>query len=85
MYISEIVIHVSGLCHRNGKLSLFHPQLKRMRQLVTFGKLSNDVDTTGKVQCVLWLAELQSLTAVKNHYFRTQYGHRKAFGSGTTN
>jgi hypothetical protein len=27
--------------------SFFHAQLTRMRQLVTFGKLSNDVYTTG--------------------------------------
>jgi hypothetical protein len=34
------VVHVSGLCH----------QKTLMRQLVTFGELSNDVDTTEEVQ-----------------------------------
>jgi hypothetical protein len=27
----------------------FHARLMRMRQLVTFGKLSNDADTTGNM------------------------------------
>jgi hypothetical protein len=29
------------------KTLFFHARLTRMRQLVTFGELSNDVDTTG--------------------------------------
>jgi hypothetical protein len=47
--ISETVIHVSGLCHRKGKLwkYFFHARLMCMHHLVTFGELSNDVDTTG--------------------------------------
>jgi hypothetical protein len=43
-----IVIHIS--VHVIGKEnfeSLLHAQLTRMRQLVTFGELSNVVDTTG--------------------------------------
>jgi hypothetical protein len=46
-----------------------------MRQLLTFGELSNDVNTTGTGQCVLWLAELQSPTTVQRR-FRTQYGRQ---------
>jgi hypothetical protein len=52
MYISElIVIHVSGLCHRKGKFwkFFFHASLMCMRQLATFGELSNDVDITGTI------------------------------------
>jgi hypothetical protein len=47
----------------------------RMRQLVIFGELSNDVTPQKQVQCVLWLAELQSLTVVQRH-FRTRKGIR---------
>jgi hypothetical protein len=32
---------------RNTLKSFFHAWLMRMRQLVTFGELSNDVDATG--------------------------------------
>jgi hypothetical protein len=44
-----IVIHVFGLCHGKGKFLnfLFHSRLMRMRQPVTFGELSKNVDTTG--------------------------------------
>jgi hypothetical protein len=43
-----IVVHVSGLFHRKGKVCkfFFHAGLL-MRQLVTFGELSNDIDTKG--------------------------------------
>jgi hypothetical protein len=46
-----------------------------MRLLVTFDEFRNPVDTTKEVQCVLWLVELQSLTAVQCH-FREQYGRQ---------
>jgi hypothetical protein len=55
--------------------SFFHAQLMRICQLVTFRELSNDVNTTEQVECVLWLAELQSLTGVQ-HHFKMQYGHQ---------
>jgi hypothetical protein len=43
-----IVIHVSGLSSERKTLKvLFHAQLTRMRQVVTFRDLSNDVDTSG--------------------------------------
>jgi hypothetical protein len=44
-----IVIHVSSLCHWKGKLCkfFFHAELISMCQLVTFDKLSSDVDHTG--------------------------------------
>jgi hypothetical protein len=51
IYISETVIHVSGLCHRKGKLLkvFIMPCFMRMPQLMTFGELSNnDVDTKGR-------------------------------------
>jgi hypothetical protein len=32
---------------RKNRKVVSHAQLTRMRQLVTFGKVSNDVDTTG--------------------------------------
>jgi hypothetical protein len=44
-----------------------------MVKLVTFGELSNNVDTTGTVLNVLWLGESQFLTAVQRR-FRNQYG-----------
>jgi hypothetical protein len=56
-------------------LRVFRARLTRMRQLVTCGELRNDVDTQEQGQCVLWLAELQSLTAVQCR-FRTQYGRQ---------
>jgi hypothetical protein len=49
-FISQklIAIHVSGLCHQKGKLwKFFHAWLTCMHQLVTFGELSNNVDTAG--------------------------------------
>jgi hypothetical protein len=53
----------------------FHAQLIGMRQLVTFDELSKDVDNTGNVQCVLWLAQLPSLTVIQRR-FRTKYEDR---------
>jgi hypothetical protein len=52
---------------------LFHARHMRMRQLVTYSELSNNVDTAGTGSMLLWLVELQSLTAVQRR-FRTQYG-----------
>jgi hypothetical protein len=46
-----------------------------MCQLMTFGELSNIVDSTEKVQPVLWLEEMQCLTTLQRH-FRTQYGRQ---------
>jgi hypothetical protein len=43
-----IAIHISGLSLERKTLKVFiHAQLTRMHQLVTFGELSNDADTTG--------------------------------------
>jgi hypothetical protein len=43
-----IIIPVSDLFHRKGTLKVFSQAwLTRMRQLVTFGELNNEVDTTG--------------------------------------
>jgi hypothetical protein len=67
---------------------LFHSRLIGMRQLVNFDELSNVVDTTGNVQCMLWLAELQSLTVDQRGLERNMdvnFLHEKEFGSGTTN
>jgi hypothetical protein len=65
----------------------FHAWLMHMHQLVTFGELNNDVDTTGTGSMRVVASELQSVTAVCG--FRKQYGRqpptRKAFSSGTTN
>jgi hypothetical protein len=49
MYILETDIHVFGLCHWIGKLwkSFSHAWFTHMCQLVTFGELSNNVNTTG--------------------------------------
>jgi hypothetical protein len=52
-----------------------HAQLTHMRLLLIFGELSNHVDTTEQVQCVLRLMVLQSLTAVQR-CFRMQYGRQ---------
>jgi hypothetical protein len=43
-----VAIPVSGLCHRKGKLwkFFFYARPMRMRQLVTFRELGNNVDST---------------------------------------
>jgi hypothetical protein len=70
-----IVIHISGLCQRKGKLwkFFFRPGLRACTSwwpLVSSVTMSTPQE---QVQCVLWLAEMQSLTAVQL-CFRTQYG-----------
>jgi hypothetical protein len=50
IYISETICHTCMrflLLERKTLKVFFHARLLRMRQLVTFGKLSHDVDTTG--------------------------------------
>jgi hypothetical protein len=46
---SKCVTHVSGLCHRKGKLwkFFFRARLTHMLPPVTIDELSNDLDTTG--------------------------------------
>jgi hypothetical protein len=49
-YISEKIytrIWFMSLERKALKVLFFHARLTRIRQLVTFGELSNDVDTTG--------------------------------------
>jgi hypothetical protein len=46
-----------------------------MRQLVTFGESVMISTRQEHVQCLLWVAELQFLTAVQRR-FRTQYGRQ---------
>jgi hypothetical protein len=78
-----IVLHISGLCHRKGKLKdFFHAWLTRMRQLVTFGELSNNVDITG-TGLMRIVASRVTISPVQCR-FRTQYGGQPP-GSGTTN
>jgi hypothetical protein len=52
MYISKTNCHTRIRLMSSERISLkafyFHAQLTRMRQPVTFGELSNDVDTTGR-------------------------------------
>jgi hypothetical protein len=56
----------------------------RMRQLVTFGEVSNDVDTTGTGSMQSFnLLRLSSLDLERNMDINLLHG--KAFGSGTTN
>jgi hypothetical protein len=72
MHISETVIYVSSLCHRKGKLwKFFHAQLTRMHQLVTFGKLSNNVNTTGTGSMHVVASRVAIPTGVQCR-FRTQ-------------
>jgi hypothetical protein len=69
------------------KSFFFHARLTGTRQLVTFGELSNNVDSTGTGSIVLWLGELRSLMAVQRLFRRNMdvnLVHGKSFGSGTT-
>jgi hypothetical protein len=43
----SIVIHVSGLSSERKTLKVVYDLLTRMRYLVTFSELSNDIDITG--------------------------------------
>jgi hypothetical protein len=50
MYISETNCHTRIRFISSERKSLkvfFHARLTRMRQLMTYGEVSNDVDTTG--------------------------------------
>jgi hypothetical protein len=49
MYISKTNCHtrIWFISERKTLEVFFHARLTHMRQLVTFGELSNDVDTTG--------------------------------------
>jgi hypothetical protein len=53
--------------------NVFHARHTRMCQLVTLGKLSNNVNTTGTGSMRVVASRLQSHTA-DQHRFRTQYG-----------
>jgi hypothetical protein len=77
IYQKLIVIHVSGLYHRKGKLRTFS-FMPGLCAGASWWPLASSVTMSTaqeQVQCVFGLAELQSLTSVQCH-FRTQYGRQ---------
>jgi hypothetical protein len=67
------LVYVIG--KENSESFLSHARLMRMRQLVTFGELSNDVNTTGTVSMRV-VASRVVISYGCPESFRTQYGHQ---------
>jgi hypothetical protein len=57
------------------RAQFFHAWLMPMCQLVTFGELSNDVDTTG-TGSVRVVASKVAISYGFHRHFRMQYGHQ---------